>query len=327
MYDGTRARVLTPDGNTDYFEILAGVLQGDTLAPFLFAIVLDYAMRQAIHGKEEELGFKLDRRRSRRHPPTVVTDTDFADDIALITEEINQAQELLTRVEVESGKIGLHLNAKKTEIMHYNQIDPCPVLAKDGSTIKTVENFKYLGAWMHSSRKDFAVRKALAWSACHKLLKVWKSDLNRKIKERLFLATVESVLLYGSETWTIDKTFCKRLDGCYTRMLRMAMNISWKQKLTNKQLYQTLPPVSTKVACRRMKLAGHCIRHPEEISSQLVLWQPAAGQRSVGRQAVSFIDTLLRDANIDNIDELRTVMLDRDDWRKRAESLRVEARP
>ena len=58
-------------------------------------------MRQAIHGKEEELGFKLDRRRSRRHHPTVVTDTDFTDDIALITGEINQAQELLTRVEVE----------------------------------------------------------------------------------------------------------------------------------------------------------------------------------------------------------------------------------
>ena len=76
-----------------------------------------------------------------------------------------------------------------------------------------------------------------------------------------------------------------------------------------------------------MKLAGHCIRHPEEIASQLVLWQPTVGQRSVGRQPVSFIDILLSDANIDNIEELRTAMLDRDGWRKRAEHLRVEARP
>ena len=29
----------------NYFEIFSGVMQGDTLAPFLFVIVLDYAMR------------------------------------------------------------------------------------------------------------------------------------------------------------------------------------------------------------------------------------------------------------------------------------------
>ena len=69
LYQGTKAR--TPDGETDFFEIQAGVLQGGTLAPYIFAIVLDYAMRRAIDGREEELGFKVDRRRSRRHHPVV----------------------------------------------------------------------------------------------------------------------------------------------------------------------------------------------------------------------------------------------------------------
>ena len=58
-------------------------------------------------------------------------------------------------------EIELHLNAKKTGIMHYNQVNPAPVLAKDSSTIKTIDNFKYLGTWMHSSGKDFLVQKAL----------------------------------------------------------------------------------------------------------------------------------------------------------------------
>lgn len=56
--------------------------------------------------------------------------------------------------------------------MHYNQVNSAPVVAKDGSTIKTIDNFKYLGAWMHSSSKDFLVRKALVLSACYKL---WKA--------------------------------------------------------------------------------------------------------------------------------------------------------
>ena len=83
IYNGTWTPILTPDGKTGYLEILAGVLQGDTLAPFLFAILLDYTTRQTIAGKEETLGSKLDRRRSRRQHPTVNTDTDFAVDIAL----------------------------------------------------------------------------------------------------------------------------------------------------------------------------------------------------------------------------------------------------
>ena len=68
MYAGTRAKVVTPDGNSEEFDILAGVMQGDTLAPFLFIIVLDYALRKAISGREQELGFTLTPRRSRRHP-------------------------------------------------------------------------------------------------------------------------------------------------------------------------------------------------------------------------------------------------------------------
>ena len=35
LYTGTKAKVVTPDGQTDLFEILAVVLQGDTLATYL----------------------------------------------------------------------------------------------------------------------------------------------------------------------------------------------------------------------------------------------------------------------------------------------------
>ena len=39
--------------------------------------------------------------------------------------------------------------------------------------------------------------------------------------------------MYGSETWTVSQTLAKRFDGCYTRMLRMALNIDWKERQTN----------------------------------------------------------------------------------------------
>ena len=45
----------TPDGETDEFEIFAGVLQGDTLEPYLFIITLDHCLRSAVDGRERKI--------------------------------------------------------------------------------------------------------------------------------------------------------------------------------------------------------------------------------------------------------------------------------
>ena len=316
MYENTRAKVISPDGETKFFEIKAGVLQGDTLAPYLFAIVLDYVMRQTFYGREKDLGFQLYRQRSKRVPAVYVTDLDFADDLALLTEEMEQAQKILLRLENEAEKVGLKCNAKKTEVQAFNQDRPVSIQAKNGEILKVVENFKYLGAWTQSSATDISVRKALAWSACHRLRKVWSSSLRRQLKERLFIATVESVLLYGSETWTLTKTMDKQINGCYTRMLRMAMNVRGIDHITNEVLYGSLTPIATKIQERRMRLAGHCIRHTEEIANKIILWEPLEGTRNRGAQSTTYIDSLLNDAGVDNTSELRSLMEDRDEWRR-----------
>ena len=120
MYTNTKAKVVSPDGETELFDITAGVLQGDTLAPFLFVIVLDYAMRKATNGREEELGFTITPRKSKRHPKEVLAALDFADDIGLLSNEMRQAQQLLLSVEEECKKVGLGLNGPKTKFLAYN---------------------------------------------------------------------------------------------------------------------------------------------------------------------------------------------------------------
>ena len=59
---------MSPDVDTDYFKTKAGVMC-NTLALFLFAIVLDYAMRKAIDGCELEIGLSLLEKRGRGFPP------------------------------------------------------------------------------------------------------------------------------------------------------------------------------------------------------------------------------------------------------------------
>ena len=87
LYRNTKVKVHSPDGDTEYFDIVAGVLQGNMLAPYLFIICLDYMLRTSID-KIREYGFELTKKRSRRYPAKTITDADYADDIALLANTI-----------------------------------------------------------------------------------------------------------------------------------------------------------------------------------------------------------------------------------------------
>ena len=315
MYTNTRAKIISPDGETEMFDITAGVLQGDTLAPFLFVIVLDYALRKALDGKEEELGFTITPKRSRRHPKEVITDLDFADDIALLSDEIEQAQKLLSSVERECNKVGLGLNAPKTKYLAYNIESQQPLKTLDGTTLEQKDDCKYLGSSTESSEKDIATRKAQAWRALNEMNKIWSSTMSADLKRRFFTATVESILLYGCETWTVTKAQEKSLDGTYTRMLRKVLNIHWSSRTTNKELYRDMPAVSDKIASRRLQLAGHCQRHPELCANKVLLWEPTHGQKGRGRPRSTFLDVLKRDTGVASTDELAELMSNRTVWR------------
>ena len=273
LYSGTKAQVITPDGMTELFDILAGVLQGDTLAPYLFIIVVDYCMSMALEN-HPEAGFTITPARSRRVKALKVTDTEFADDIALIADSIKDVQNMLRDVETAAAQVGLRMNESKTKYMTANISGDEPVLAKSGDMIEKVENFLYLGSWLKSTEADIKVRKAKAWAACHKLKRIWNSNLKKSIKIRLFTATVESVLFYGSETWTLTTKLEKMIDGCYTRMLRMALNVSWQQHMADAELYGHLPKATSKIAERRMKLAGHI----SLAAHKLLFWEPLHGR-------------------------------------------------
>ncbi|MCP4493478.1 MAG: hypothetical protein GY820_40160, partial [Gammaproteobacteria bacterium] len=177
MYTNTIAKVITDDGLTEAFLILAGVIQEDTLAPYLFIIVIDYIMRTTLKGRD--IGFTLHPRKSRRYPAVKISDVDFADDLALITDSVAEAQKFLDSLEQAASSIGLHLNDDKTKYMEINvkDDDNQSITAASGESIKLVQDFVYLGSRMSSSEKDFMVRKAKAWAACHQMKKIWKSGM------------------------------------------------------------------------------------------------------------------------------------------------------
>ena len=165
LYRNTKVKVWSPDGDTEYFDIVAGVLQGDTLAPYLFIICLDYVLRTSID-KIKENGFELTKKRSRRYPAKTITDADYADDIAILANTPDQAETLLHSLERAAPNIGFYVNAHKTEYMCYNQTGDISTL--EGTPLKLVDKFTYLGSSVESTEKDIETRLAKAWTAINR---------------------------------------------------------------------------------------------------------------------------------------------------------------
>ena len=172
LYRNTKVKVRSPDGDTEYFDIVVGVQQGDMLAPYLFIIYLDYVLRTSIDNIRGN-SFVLTKKRSRRYPAKTIIDADYADDIALLANTPNQAETLPHSLEKTTAGIGLHVNAHKTEFMCFNQ-------KGDISTLKLVDKFTYLGSSVSSTEKDIDTRLTKAWTAINRIF--WS---------------------YGNQTWPI----------------------------------------------------------------------------------------------------------------------------
>ena len=161
LYQDTCSVVRSPDGNTEFFDIIVGVLQGDTLAPYIFIICLDYVLRIALD-ENKELGLTLTKQKSRRYPGKKITDADYADDLAVLADTLKDVTTLLHNIEKVAKQIGLYLNADKTEFICENQ---------DASA---------------STEHDVNIRLGRAWSALNQMDKIWKSNLSDNLKRNFF---------------------------------------------------------------------------------------------------------------------------------------------
>ena len=315
LYRNTKVKVRSPDGDTEYFDIVAGVLQGDTLAPYLFIFCLDYVLRTSID-KIRENGFELTKKRSKRYPAKTITDADYA----LMANTPNQAETLLHSLERAAAGIGLLVNAHKTEYMWYNQTGNITTL--DGAFLKLVDKFTFLGSSVSSTEKDIDTRLTKAWTAIDRISIIWKSDLTDKMKRSFFQAAVVSILLYGCTTWTLTKRLKKKQEGNYTRMLRAILNKSWRQHPTRHQLYGHLPLITKTIQVRRTRHAGHCWRSKDELISDVLQWTPTYGQAKAGRPVRTYIQQLCEDTGC-NPEDLPEAINNREKWRERVRDIRA----
>ena len=257
---------------------------------------------------------------SNRSVWKLITDADYADDIAILANTPNQAKTLLHSLERAATGIGLYVNAHKMEYMCYNQTGDISTL--DGTPLKLVDKFTYLGSSVASTEKDIDTRLTKALTSINRLSIIWKSDLTDKMKRSFFQAAVALILLYGCTTWTLTKRLEKKLDGNYTRMLRAILNKSWRQHPTRHQLYGHLLPITKTIQVRQTRHAGHCWRSRVELISDVLLWTPTHGCAKAGWPAQTYIQQLCEDTGCCPEDQPES-MNNREKWRERVRDIRA----
>ena len=247
VYHNHKTFVTTPDGPTEPFSPSAGVLQGDTLAPFLFILVLNEILRKA---RKHELGIQLKagfrQPGARRYTPAVfLTELCFADDIALLNRTTADATVALDAIAKEALLAGLAINISKTKFLLIDPTDATmlttPVMLL-GKPIEHVLSYKYLGVW-HNVLQDLTVRTKQAWDTMQELNTVWRTKhLTIGHKVQLWRALVCPIMLYGSPTYPLTEKIRRALNGTFTRMLRRIHGLRYNAHATLEQLYGTAIP-------------------------------------------------------------------------------------
>ena len=152
LYKSFECSVLMDSTQTDYYPVKSGVRQGCILSPILFNITLDYIMRQTTQNARHGIQWTM---------LSQLEDLDYADDIALLSKNTRHMQQKANGLNENAKKAGLHINMKKTKVMHLNLTEPHPQIRIDGEELEAVDDFTYLGSNIsaeNSVQKDISAR-------------------------------------------------------------------------------------------------------------------------------------------------------------------------
>ena len=185
----------------------------------------------------------------------------YADDTTLMAESEEELKSLLTKEKVESEKVGLKLNIRKTKIVVSGPITSWQI---DGETVETVSDFIFLGSKITADgdcSQEIKRHLLLGSKVMTKLDSILKSrDITLPTKVHLVKAMVFPVVMYGCEGWAVKKAEHQRIDAfelwCWRRLLR----VPWTARRSNESILKEISPgISMEGMMLKLKLQyfGH----------------------------------------------------------------------
>ena len=188
--------------------------------------------------------------------------------------------------ETERGELKSWLKAQhqKTKIMASSPITSRQI---DGETVETVADFIFLGSKITADGAcSYEIKRCLLLGrkVMTNLDSILKSrDIPLSAKVCLVKAMFFPVVMYGCESWTINKAEWRRVDAFELRCWRRLLRVPWTARRSNQSILNEISPgcslegLMLKLKCQYF---GHLMRRTD--SSEKTLTMGGIGGRRVG---------------------------------------------
>ena len=156
---------------------------------------------------------------------TTLTNLDFADDLAILTNKCEQMQLMTDSLKNLSKKVGLRISVDKTKIQKIGNFENDADIFLEGAPHGVVENVTYLESILSNVgdiKKDVKSRIEKACSVFRQLETVWGSNvISLTVKIRLYNSIFLSTVLNACETWKATTKITHLLDVFHLSCLRV----------------------------------------------------------------------------------------------------------
>ena len=195
-------------------------------------------------------------------------------------------------------------------------------LAVEDEEVGLVDHFCYLGDMLScegGAERAVTVRTAAAWKKWREISSLLTNrHVPLQSRGAIYSACIRSVLLYGSETWSVTKKIADRIQACDRRMLRYMAGVTLADRVASEEVARRcgVKPVLTVVREGRLRWFGHVKRREGEGLLGEVMELEVPGVRPRGRPKKQWkknVEEDLREMNLTEADGRRDGK-ERDCW-------------
>lgn len=296
---------------SNWFPVHTGVKQGCKLAPSLFCVYLDTALREVLPKLEltgVRVSFSIGGERCDTRNLSgqlLLWILLYADDIALIADSEQSLQSAVSELDaaLQSWQLLISVTKSKVMVVSKDAAAASPVIQLQGQTLEAVQHFKYLGSQLSGDGTldaEISYRISCGAAAFQRLKQhgIWRDrGLSLGLRVALYRTLVLSALLYCCETWALSEKLCKRLEVFQMGCLRYISGTRLLDHTPNDDIREScrVQPITAVLRERRLRWLGVVARMGTDRIPKQMLFGEIEGKRSVGRPRRTWKSTVQLD--------------------------------